>query len=117
MRMRRVSFLSETCSACQSWKGVVGAFGEFLQLVVSDAAMSLGGADAGFVEGFGEAVDGGAIEERDVLLEGRTTYLPTTNQKVGCSSQPGHHPSFSSSPISAVFSRHTSPRQTRRHSD
>jgi len=49
---------------------VVGAFGqEFLQLVVGDAAMALGGADAGFMEGFCETMDCGAIEERHVLLE------------------------------------------------
>jgi hypothetical protein len=45
-------------------EGVVGAFAqEFLQLVVTDAAMALRWADAGFVEGASEAVDCRAVEK------------------------------------------------------
>ena len=49
---------------------VVGAFAEeFLEFVVADAAVALGGSDASFEEGAGELFDDGPVEERDVLLE------------------------------------------------
>jgi hypothetical protein len=69
MRPRRVSFRERDVLGVPVLEGVVGAFGqEFLELVVGDAAVALWGPDAGFIEGFCETVDGGAVEERTSCL-------------------------------------------------
>ena len=63
----------------------VGAFAEeFLQLVIADAAMALGGTDAGFIEGASELFDDGTVDEWDVLFEARRVAELEGGDDAGC---------------------------------